>query len=233
MTRLDIPVTYNFRQVTGTRAGSLYRSDALATLSRDGRAEIAGLGVSRVIDLRNTLDRRLGGRDKLRGTGARQLKIPMMSTAPRSELQHVTLDRLYVDLLDNNADAFGAVLRAAADAPYGAVVIHCTAGKDRTGLSAALIQHVLGVDEATILADYALTEANLEGEWADRMHRKIHRFRVTMTPDLEQVLVGSPPDTLAGALTHLRATYGGIDEYLRRAGVSDAHLDRLRERFHG
>lgn len=231
MTRLEIPVTYNFRSVAGTAPGVLYRSDALAKVNREGRARLRGLGVRRVIDLRSDLDRRLGGADRLWGVGATLVKVPMLAGAKKSDVYSLTLERMYRDLLDRHAGAFGAVVREVAEVSGGAVVVHCTAGKDRSGVAAALIQLAVGVDEATVLEDYARTAANLEGEWADAMLRKLRRFRVERTPQLERLLTGSPVEALAATLEHLETAHGGLDAYLAHGGVTDAHRERLRMRI--
>jgi len=231
VTSIHLPVTYNFRPAAGVTPGALYRSDALARLTREGRARLGELGVSRVVDLRSDFDRRLGGPDRLRGVAADLVKIPMLSGAKKSEVYDLTLERIYRHLLDHNQDAVGALVRAVADAPEGAVVVHCTAGKDRSGVTAALIQLAVGVEVSVVLEDYTRTQANLEGVWADRMRRRVRRFGIRMTPALERVLVASPREALEDALEHLSASHGGVDTYLARAGVTDAHRERLRARL--
>ncbi|GEM_PF-7044816 len=85
--RIDVPGTDNFREVAvpvsggRLRPGRLYRSDALSRLPRAGRAALVRLSVRRVVDLRSGIDRRIGGRDRLRGTGAELVRIPMLAGA--------------------------------------------------------------------------------------------------------------------------------------------------------
>lgn len=231
MNRLHLPVTYNFRPVAGSRPGALYRSDALAELTREGRTTLRGLGVRRVIDLRSGFDRRVGGADRLWRVGADLVKVPVFSDARRSDMHTLTLESLYRRLLDHNSAAIGAAIRAVADAPPGAVVVHCTAGKDRSGLVAALLQLSVGVDVEAIVDDYALTQANLAGPWAERMLRRVGRFRITMTPQLERLLLDSPAEAMAVTLEHLQTEHGGVDAYLAACGVSDLHRERLAERL--
>src|SRR5690606_17932633 len=183
VTRLDIPGTHNFREVAPgvLRPGRLYRSDALHRLTREGRTRLRKLGIGQVIDLRSAFDRRIGGRDRLRGTGAQHLSVPI-DGAPRNvnlrtlSLQTPSLREVYQVVLTHHRDDLGRIIRiiAAAVAP---VLVHCTAGKDRTGLVAALILTALDVDRDVIVADYAATAANLSGEWTERMLRKVRRFR--------------------------------------------------------
>lgn len=232
MTRLDIPVTYNFRAVAGMREGTLYRSDALGTLTRAGREQIADLGITHVIDLRSDIDRRIGRQDRLSGTGAELIKIPVGAKTNRANFHEMTLDSLYRELINHNAPEFGHAIQQIAHAP-GAVVIHCTAGKDRTGILSALIQLTVGIDEQTVIADYEKSNANLEGEWGDRMRRKFRRFRIPITPEFDNILVGSPAESLAAALAYIRTEHGGVDAYLDANGVTDAHREALASRRAG
>lgn len=233
MNRLHLPVTYNFRPIAGTRPGALYRSDALAELTREGRTTLRGLGVRRVIDLRSGFDRRVGGADRLWRVGADLVKVPVFSDAKKSDLYTLTLESLYRRLLDHNSAALGAAIRAVADAPPGAVVVHCTAGKDRSGLVAALIQLSVGIDVDAVVDDYVLTQDNLAGPWAERMLRRVGRFRITVTPQLERLLLSSPAEALTETLEHLHTEHGGIDSYLAACGVTDVHRERLVDRLTG
>lgn len=231
MSRLHLPVTYNFRRVAGVRAGALYRSDALAELTREGRTTLRELGVRRVIDLRSGFDRRVGGPDRLWRVGTELVKVPVFSDAKKSDVYTLTLESLYRRLLDHNGAAIGAAIRAVADAPDGAVVVHCTAGKDRSGLVAALLQLSVGVDTDTVLHDYALTQDNLAGPWAERMLRRVSRFRITVTPQLERLLLNSPAEAMGVTLEHLQTEHGGVEAYLAACGVTDIHRERLVERL--
>nr|WP_188437130.1 tyrosine-protein phosphatase [Microbacterium murale] len=166
--RLDLAGTHNFREVApGVLApGMLYRSDALHRLTREGRRKLGEFGIRRVIDLRSTFDRRIGGRDRLRGTGATRLAVPI-DGAPRAfDPRTLTLQEIYETVLSRHQSDLGRVIRAVASAD-GPVLVHCTAGKDRTGLVVALILSALEIDRDIILADYSATAANLSGDGAD------------------------------------------------------------------
>jgi len=228
--RIDIPGTYNFREVLPARPGTLYRSDALHRVTRAGRAALRRLGISRVIDLRGRWDVRIGGRDRIRGVGAELIRIPIDAGTPSSEASTLELSDVYRTLLADYGDSLGEAIRAIADAD-GPVVVHCTAGKDRSGLVVALTLLAIGTPVDQVVADYALTETNLAGEWADRMMRKVRRFRIPITDTLVEIITRSPAPALLDALSWIEETHGGVRPYLSSIGVTDAHLARLTERY--
>ncbi len=234
VTRLDVPGTYNFREVApGVLApGRLYRADALHRLDREGRRRITELGIRQVLDLRSTIDRRVGGRDRLRGTGAVRVSVPIDGAPRRIDFETITLGEVYRVILGRHREEIVRVIRIIASSD-GPVLVHCTAGKDRTGLVIALILAALGIDRQVILADYAATEANLTGEWTQRMLRKARRFRVRLTDDLTAILVSSPAQVLDETLDWIDAEYGGVIDYLSDAGVDAAVLAELRRRLLG
>lgn len=223
VTRLDVPGTHNFREVAPgvlTR-GRLYRSDALHRLTVEGRSRLRELGIGQVIDLRSAFDRRIGGRDRLRGTGARRLSVPIDGAPRNPNPRTLSLREVYQVVLTRHQADLGRVIRTIASAE-DPVVVHCTAGKDRTGLVAALILTALEIDRDIIVADYAATAANLSGEWTERMLRKVRRFRVPVTDNLIEVLTGSPPTMLTETFDWLDSTHGGVLAYLENAGVDAA-----------
>ncbi|WP_194421816.1 tyrosine-protein phosphatase [Microbacterium abyssi] len=232
VTRLEVPGTHNFREVAPgvLTPGRLYRSDALHRVTRDGRRRLKELGIGQVIDLRSAFDRRIAGRDRLRGTGAAYLSVPIDGTPQdrrRFDPSTLTLFDVYRAVLTRHQEHLGLVVRTIASAE-GAVVVHCTAGKDRTGLVSALILATLGIERDVIVADYAATAANLSGEWTERMLRKVRRFRVPITENLLEILSGSPPAMLNETLDWLDSEHGGVLAYLEAAGVDAAVRDRLR-----
>jgi protein-tyrosine phosphatase len=227
-TRLSVEGTFNFREVSPglLRPGRLYRSDALHGLTARGRSQLAGMGISRVIDLRSRLDRRLTGRDRLRGVGAEYLSIPIRGVGRRFDPSTITLAAVYRNILEQEGTQVGAAIRAIADAE-GPVVVHCTAGKDRAGIVVALTLLALGVDTDTVTADFESSASNLAGVWTDQMVRKARRFGVSLTDELLEVLAGSPASALRDALRIVEEEHGGVPAYLSEIGVDAAVVARL------
>ena len=136
---------------------------------------------------------------------------------------------VYLEMLELFRPRFAAAVAAVADAAEGGVVVHCHAGKDRTGLVVALLLDVAGVEPAAIAADYALSAANLAislAAWfhdADDEDDREHRRRVGASP--EQAMVD--------VLETLADRYGGSAQYLLGSGLTEDDLVRVRARLGG
>jgi protein-tyrosine phosphatase len=145
---------------------------------------------------------------------ARRIAAPGPSEAPRS------------------APALGAEGAGAVGGHGSAVLIHCTAGKDRTGVAVALVLDAVGVDRNAVIADYAVSERNLAGPWADRMLAGIEQMGAPLTPEIRELVTGTPPTAIAQALSWIDE-HGGSAAYLRSGGLTGAELDALRTRLAG
>jgi protein-tyrosine phosphatase len=213
-----------------TRWGALVRSDSLALLTQAGRQALVRYGVRTIVDLR--LPEEVAGEPNPfaepdhRGVAYCNLSFIDPAAAPPAEV--TTLAEDYKGMLDRFTQAVAGVMAAVAEAGDGGVLVHCAAGKDRTGLVSALLLGLLGVPRETIADDYALSAeclrprdeewlANGPGERAER-EQALVRFAPTRQVMLE-------------VLEHLDERYGGVEGYLRQAGVTPEDLERLRARL--
>ena len=116
-----------------------------------------------------------------------------------------------------------------AEAP-GGVAYHCAVGKDRTGLLTALLLGALGVDEDTIVADYARSSLaiTVQATWA--LIYGVYDRPVT-DEDLESGVWSARPDTMRATLAWLRAEHGGVEGYLMAAGLAPEVPEALRARL--
>jgi len=133
----------------------------------------------------------------------------------------------YVRMTELLAPNFGRAVQTVADAPEGGVVVHCFAGKDRTGLTCAMLLRTVGVSIDDIADDYTLSEGNIRpiiDPWADAAHDDRERA-------LRLRIGSSPRQVMVDTLTELERRHGDIAGYLRDAGVSAEALDRVRERL--
>ena len=231
----------NFRDLGGYRNGKgqtvrwrrLFRSDALQQLTpADSSVAIEELNIRLVVDLRNSEEADRDGRGPLPGLGAEYRHIPFLEgrgIPPFTGGDVVErLSSTYQWLIHNSGprvaeavDAIAASVGAEPAEGQGAVVFHCSAGKDRTGMLAALILEVLDVDADTISADYLLTNQVIEG-----VLRRIKAMERNNTATAQSL--AAQPVAFQGFQDTLHQEYGGAEAYLRRHGVSDEALNRLR-----
>lgn len=136
--------------------------------------------------------------------------------------------QFYLAALSQRQAAIREVVSAMAAAPAGAVMFNCTAGKDRTGIVAAMLLGLAGVDRADILADYALTADLIPGLVRELMAKAEAHGR-----DLASYarLLESPAPTMQAALGHIDAQHGSIPAYLAAIGVPRADLSALQTRL--
>lgn len=134
----------------------------------------------------------------------------------------------YIRTLADRPDRVAAAVAAIADTDHGdGVVVHCFAGKDRTGIVAALLLGVAGVPDELVAADYAESGPNVEAlsrGW-------IATAESDAELELRRRIVQAPHATMVAVLSWLRATAGGAGAYLREAGLSEEQLQRLRTRL--
>jgi protein-tyrosine phosphatase len=214
-----------------TRWGAVVRSDSLAALTPAGRRALLDYRVRSMVDLRLPAEvvRHPNPFAEPDTHGVAYVNVSFIDPAtPPREDEDTRLADDYKGMLDRFRGPVAAVMAAIANAPEGGVLVHCAAGKDRTGLIAALLLGLVGVAPETIAADYALTaeclrprnQRWLEDGPGDRDERAalLARFAPTAEVMLE-------------VLDHLNQRYGGVEPYLLEAGVVAADLDRLRERL--
>lgn len=235
--RLPIEGTYNLREVSGyemeggapIRAGRLFRSDHLAALSEAGREALGGLSIGCVVDLRMQEEaERLPGR--LEGLGVEVMLHPLFNGAQLIAFSEgLTLASLYVAMLDGVGPRLAGAIRHIAQRAPGGVLVHCTAGKDRTGLTIALALLAVGVDRQVVLEDYAASQANLSGPWADAALEKLRAGGYAPPPEVVELVTASPPEALDEALRHLDSSHGGVRDYLGRHGFGADDVARLRD----
>ncbi|MFD9104330.1 tyrosine-protein phosphatase [Streptomyces virginiae] len=229
---------HNFRDVGGYRSAdgrtvawrTLYRADSLGKLQGADWERFLELGVGTVIDLRYPWEIEAKGRipeaERFRyvNLSIEHRPYDQAEIDPDIDPWRYLADR-FAEVAEDGAEEIRQVIEEIAEAP-GPVVFHCTSGKDRTGLIAALVLTLLGVDREEILADFALTELATERLAAD--WRTAHPDRVMRWPSYGR----APAVIMELVLADLEARHGSVHGYLvDRAGLSDRTVERLRARL--
>lgn len=241
--RLDWEGCLNARDLGGyrtgdgreTRWGAIVRSDSLTPLTETGRAALVEHGVRSIVDLRRPqeLEEYPNPFAQPGDHGVAYTNLSLVDPAASLGVlsaDFTTLADDYKRMLDRYAPQMAAIMTAIADAPAGGVLIHCMAGKDRTGQVSALLLDLAGVPRETIGADYALTAEYLrprDEEWLASGPGE--------RADREKELVKYSPmaEVMIETLAHLDERYGGTARYLLQAGVTPATIAHLRERLLG
>jgi protein-tyrosine phosphatase len=192
-----------------------------------------------VIDLRDETEVYEMPNAFMRSEVVKYMSIPLVGKDVRlskvwldTVLTMTDLASLYSVILDHCQPQVHRVLStiaarySAASGSGGGTLIHCVAGKDRTGIVTALLLGLAGVPEDTIIEDYALTREflaeHIESRRANMVGEDNHLARFDL-------MYSSPPQTMAKTLAYLHEGYGGIVSYLRACGLSDEQMETLRE----
>lgn len=229
MTVIHIPGVTNLRDVGGipvgasrVRAGALLRSGKLAHLTSEGDRMLRER-VRRVVDLRDDAEVRA---EPSALTDVPTARIPLFLGSTASFFaDDIDLAGMYRQLIDDSAERLAEAVRIiAAGEP---TLVHCTVGKDRTGVTVALALSAVGADRDAVVADYALTASQLPEE---RTRAVVDYFRANM-PDSRhaiQLATESPAPVMAALLAEIDERFGSAAEYLRSTGMSGVELDELR-----
>jgi protein-tyrosine phosphatase len=252
---LAVPGLLNARDLGGlpTRDGRavrprlVLRTDSLIALPEEGRAALRALDVRTVVDLRDEGEIRAHGADVLPDGDTRLVHLELLGLHPGPPAADVDVTALVEASLPESPDdaardvyrmlvrddvpraAWGRLLRLLADDDTGTALVHCAAGKDRTGVFAWLLLSVLGVEEDAIEADYLASN----GAYADVLPRELEPL-LAILGDLEKVRPFAIVDAsyLAAARAEVEATAGGLAAYVRSGlGVDDPTVAALRDRL--
>lgn len=247
--RLPMEGLVNFRDLGGYVTGHgrrvrwdrVYRSDSLEGLTDADLEALDALGVRVVCDLRREEERAVAPSRVQGNPDVRIEHLPIGGLAAetagmsdrmmRGEIAEVgveTMAGVYMTILELHADSFGAVLGLAADPASLPMIVHCTAGKDRTGVASALILAALGVEEEAILADFALTAEYYSAAKIAEVRPRLEAAGIDFAK--VETYFGASPAVLAATLAELRTRYGSVEGYLTgRAGVAPTTIAALRD----
>jgi protein-tyrosine phosphatase len=233
--RLSFPRLLNARDLGGhrtrhgtrTRERTLLRTDDLYKLTPEGARALLEYGVTTVIDLRWPAEVAARPSPFQGGDGGVQYAhISLLDGSEQawsSKAPAVPKERWNCTVLDHARREIADVLRTIAEAPRGVVLFHCVAGKDRTGVVAALLLAVADVQPSEIAADYAISTEYIRDAYlaASPVHAR----------DAVMEEVRCPPEQIYNMVAHLDSHFGGLPGYLHEIGLNESEIARIRSRL--
>ncbi len=246
---LDLPGAVNLRDFGGydtvdgrrVRSGALFRSGILSTLTQDGRNAVLNLRIGVICDLRREEERELEP-TPFPPHDPRQVHVPIdpdSGVKLRAAMEFAGLDlagrvHYMTEINRELARVHNAEYRRVFDALWAAgdkgFLIHCAAGKDRTGFGVAAIQLALGVPRETVIEDYLLTNEAMDFERF--IVPRLHGHYGDVDVETAKALSGVREEYIGAALDEVDTRYGSFDGYLERAlGVDAQRRAALRDRY--
>ena len=254
MTRhIDFEGIENFRDFGGYATacgrgvphGRLYRSGAHHMATDADLERLAGLGVEAIVDLRQPHERARDPSRRWPGFAARVIENDLVSEHPdwlvKLQACDLSPEWFFEDtrafyrnapLEPRHIQLFAHYFHALAEA-QGPVLVHCAAGKDRTGMLCALTHHITGVHPDDAMADYLLTndEARIERKIASLIPYFAEHLARPVTYAATRMACSVHPAYLEAAFEVMAEHHGSIDGYLEQAlGVDGALRERIRDR---
>lgn len=237
----DLEGIHNFRAVAPyplagggrLRPGMLFRCGAPERMTEPDRAFLAeSIGVSVILDLRHPDEFEYGGRNH-----PLQDRVTWLSPFPESTALADIIAELngihgigpsagrYFEYLAIGGERWARLFRLLAEPSTFPVLVHCTAGKDRTGVLVGMLMELLGASDADIAHEYALSDASLDRliDYLIASGRPLEGSR-----DEIRARLSTPPERMAGFITLLREGYGGAEAYLRSQGVTAGEIAAIR-----
>ena len=233
---LGLAGTYNLRDTGGyrtldgrmTRWRTFLRSDSLHRVPPLARTALLAYGVRTVIDLRRSDELHVAPNVFADASDVVYHHVSLLAdTPPDRKVAPRLLPDVYRLILDQRQEQLRQTLATLA-APGGfPAIVHCTAGKDRTGLIVALLLGLVGVPAATIVADYALSAQYLVGPYLEEARQRAAHNGIPWEWFQHQVIC--PPEFMQTTLQYLDEHHDGIPAYVRHIGLSQEQCERLRQ----
>jgi protein-tyrosine phosphatase len=223
-----------------TRHGVLLRSDNLQDLTDDDVSSLVTTGVRTVLDLRTGAEVEITGPGPLTKTEIQHLNLDLVPhgfdgredlverAIPDEDAGEHAMDHFYIDYVNHAPEAIAAGIRTIADPHAGAVLVHCAAGKDRTGVLIGVVLSLVGVKRDVVVADYARSAERVQ-QIRDRLMAT--ELYATNLMDRSIDSMTSHPGNMERFLDRVDRDYGGIHGLAMSIGIDEETVARLSRRL--
>ncbi|MFN8377234.1 MAG: tyrosine-protein phosphatase [Anaerolineae bacterium] len=253
-----IPSVPNLRDAGGhttrngarIRSGILYRSEQLSHVSDADSAQLAGLGLKKIYDLRTAAER--SAQPDRAPDGAQEVIVDVLadeSQAGPAELLHLLADPQAANeklgggkaaalfahgyaafvSLPSAREGFGQLFRELAESSNLPALYHCTTGKDRTGWASAALLTLCGISADDVMADYLRSNDYILPEYEAMIDQFVAKG---VEKDILSSILGVREEYLQAAFTEMQSKFGTIEQYFEAGlGIDAAGQQALRDQF--
>ena len=228
---LALEGSYNIRDIGGyptqdghtTRWGAIVRADSLSNLPAASQRALLDYPIHTVIDLRRSSELQASPDVFAQSPDIKYVNISLLEDESKVG-QVQSLEELYRLMLETSQEQIKLTIETLAQKDTFPCLLHCTIGKDRTGLIVALLLSLSNVNPATIADDYALSE-----QYLDPLFQSYRARAEQNGADIERLawMVHSRRETMLATLAYLEEHYGGVHNYLSSIGITDQHIESI------
>ena len=233
---------FNFRDIGGylnqdgkrVRKGLYFRAGRQDRMSDNDLSQLSDLKISTQIDLRKPDEVLDQGKGPLEAMGTKYINIAVIPEGGSDQLSRLVGDtgisgKRYLGYLEFGPTSWLRLFGILANEDNLPVVLHCTAGKDRTGVSTAFLLSVLGVSREVIEADYLLTNLDTERQ-ADFIESTVG-YPEGYDRERMMAVAGVPETAMKDFLDGVESKWGTVVEYLEKIGATQEQMDAIRANF--
>jgi len=225
----------------------IYRCGEPNQVTKDGINEMTRLGITRIYDLRSVPEierNKSGGRGGIvEWEGCERVFVPVFRNedySPESLAVRFKdyadggpegFTRAYTDILKNAPSSYQTILLHLANEPEKPLIVHCSAGKDRTGVICALVLSLCGVDDEVVAHEYSLTEVGLTKEWNEAILDHLsHNPALAGNPEGAKNLISAKAENMMATLKMIQEKFGGAEGYiLDKCGLTRTDVENIRK----
>lgn len=220
---------YSTLQGNATNFGVCVRSEVLASLSAKDKKAVKEYGIKTVIDLRSLREADKLKSDYLNDRKIKYYNVPLFDAFLTALNMYdekkgdIKISELYIEVLNVNKTQISKIIKLIANSE-GTVCFHCTAGRDRTGIIAALLLKLVGVPNEDIAADYQLSSHYLQPKYSKIFSNPKHK-------NVPMEFLECKPQNITEMLEYIDKEFKGVENYLLSAGVSKTDVKDIKSKF--